>query len=210
MRAVEATITGRRLTLIGLARAWPDAQCVRSPLKALDRLLGNRHLHVEREHIHAAMVRWLVRDNQPVIIRKSAQREREPWIPMASLELSMRPGVGLYARRMQIELSFRDLKSHRYGQGFEDSLTRKGARIEVLLLLSTLAAFAPWLVGMACEASGIDTWLTPYRSKRRLYSVMRRGREALVRRWLPVSVSRLLDQLRQPAASLLDQLGVPA
>jgi hypothetical protein len=143
--------------------------------------------------------------------RKSAQREREPWILMASpgLELSMRQVVTIYTRRMQIELSFRDLKSHRYGQGFEDSLTRKGARIEVLLLLSTLAAFATWLVGMACEASGIDTWLTPFRSKRRLYSVMRLGREALVRSWLPISASRLLDHLRRPTISLVDQLGVP-
>ena len=98
------------------------------------------------------------------------------------LKLSMRQVVTLYTRRMQIELSFRDLKSHRYGQGFEDSLTRKGARVEVLLLLSTLAAFAAWLVGMACEASGIDAWLTPYRNKRRLYSVMRLGCQALVRR----------------------------
>ena len=375
MRAVEAAIAGRRLTLIDLARAWPDAQRVRAPLKALDRLLGNPHLHAEREPIHAAMTRWLVRSKQPIIIvdwsdlkadgswhllraaipvggrtltvldmvfpagqqgspkaekrflqrlatvlpehvcpilvtdagfrgpwfraveamgwhwlgrlrnttqlkpaqaaneasewvpckamyeqymgrtrdfelmdiarsapftarvvlhgkppkgrkdrnrqgaparnsnsRKSAKRESEPWILVASpgLELSMRQVVTLYTRRMQIELSFRDLKSHRYGQGFEDSLTRKGARIEVLLLLNTLAAFATWLVGMACEASGIDTWLTPYRSKRRLYSVMRLGREALVRRWLPISLPRLLEQLRQPTASLLDQLGVPA
>lgn len=375
MRAVEAAIAGCHLTLIDLARSWPDAQRVRAPLKALDRLPGNRHLHAEREHIHAAMVRWLVRSEQPVIIvdwsdlkadrswhllraaipvggrtltvldmvfpsgqqaspkaekqflrrlaavlpknvtpilvtdagfrgpwfraveamgwhwlgrlrnttqlkpvdaedapgqwvpckamyeqymgrtrdfgwmnitrsvpftarvvlhgkppkgrkdrnrlgvparnsnsRKSAKRESEPWILIASpeLKLSMRQVVVLYARRMQIELSFRDLKSHRYGQGFEDSLTRKGQRIEVLLLLSTLAAFATWLAGMACEAAGIDTWLTPYRSKRRLYSVMRLGREALVRRWLPISVSRLLDQLRQPATSLIDQLGVPA
>lgn len=28
---------------------------------------------------------------------------------------------------MQVELSFRDLKFRRYGQGFEGSLTRKGA-----------------------------------------------------------------------------------
>jgi hypothetical protein len=70
---------------------------------------------------------------------------------------------------------------HRYGQGFEDSLTRKGTRIEVLLLLSVMAAFASWLVGMACESCGIDAWLAPFRSKRRLYSVMRLGREALVR-----------------------------
>ncbi|WP_234001981.1 hypothetical protein [Xanthomonas campestris] len=27
---------------------------------------------------------------------------------------------------MQIELAFRDLKSHRYGQALEDSLTRRG------------------------------------------------------------------------------------
>jgi hypothetical protein len=50
---------------------------------------------------------------------------------------------------------------------------------------------------MACEVCGLDQWLTPYRSKRRLYSVMRLGREALVRRWLPISmsVSRLFEQL---------------
>lgn len=57
--------------------------------------------------------------------RKSAKREREPWILMASpeIKLSMRQVVTLYTRRMQIELSFLDLKSHRYGQGFEDSFT---------------------------------------------------------------------------------------
>ena len=111
---------------------------------------------------------------------------------------------------MQIELSFRDLKFHRYGHGFEDSLTRKGERIEVLLLLSAMAAFASWLVGMACEADGIDAWLAPFRSKRRVYSVTRLGREALVRRWSSTRLSELIDQLRHPGPQLLDQLGVPA
>lgn len=375
LRAVEATLHGRRLTLMDLARAWPGAERVRAPLKALDRLLGNRHLHAEREQIYQAMTRWLVRNKQPVIVidwsdlksdrswhllraaipvggrtlpildmvfpsgqqgspkaekqflqrlaevlpadarpvlvtdagfrapwfraveargwqwlgrlrnttylkpaqvpnepsqwvsckamyalakqaprdfglmeivrnaplparvvlhakapkgrkhrnqqgaparnsnsRKNAQREREPWLLMASpgLPLSARQLVTLYARRMQIELSFRDLKSHRYGQAFEDSLTRKGARIEALLLLSALSAFATWLVGMACEANGTDQWLNPFRSKRRLYSVMRLGREALVRRWLQIPISHLMEQLSKPTPPLLDQLGVPA
>lgn len=100
--------------------------------------------------------------------------------------------------------------AQRYGQGFEDSLTRKGARIEVLLLLSALAAFASWLVGMACESCGIDAWLAPFRAKRRLYSVMRLGREALVRRWFSTRLSELIDQLRHPTPALLDQLSVPA
>lgn len=375
LHAVEALIHGRRLTLMDLARSWPGAERVRAPLKALDRLLGNHHLHAEREHIHTAMARWLVRSKQPLIVidwsdlkedrswhllraaipvggrtlpildmvfpggqqgspkaekqflqrlaqvlpddvcpilvtdagfrapwfravdamgwhwlgrlrnttyiksadapdgsehwvpcksihalatraprdlglmdtvrshsltcrmvlhakppkgrkhhnrqgiparnsnsRKSAQRESEPWLLVTSpaLALSARQIVTLYARRMQIELSFRDLKSHRYGQGFEDSLTRQGKRIEVLLLLSAMAAFASWLVGMACEAAGIDDWLMPYRSKRRLYSIMRLGREALVRRWSTTRLSELVDQLRHPSPTLLDQMGVPA
>lgn len=376
LRAVEALISGRRLTLIDVARAWPGAERIRAPLKALDRLLGNRHLHAEREHVHKAMARWLLRGPHPVIVldwsdlkadrrwhllraavpvggrtltildmvfpdgqqgspaaekrflqrlatvipegvqpilvtdagfrapwfraveamgwywlgrlrhrtlvkpadvadtpgawvpcralyalaaaaprdlglmdtvrakpwrcrvvvyakppqgrkqrnrqglpsrtqksKENAAREREPWLLVASpalTALSARQMVALYARRMQIELSFRDLKSHRYGHAFEDSLTRKGKRIEVLLLLHTLAAFASWLVGMACEAVGIDQWLAPFRSKRRLYSVMRLGREALVRRWPSTRLDKLMEQIRKPSPALFDQMAIAA
>ena len=68
LRSVESVVHGRRLTLIDLARSWPGADRVRTPLKALDRLLGNRHLHAEREHIYSAITRWLVRSKQPIII----------------------------------------------------------------------------------------------------------------------------------------------
>lgn len=375
LKAVEALIAGRRLTLIDVARSWLGAERVRAPLKALDRLLSNRHLHAERERVYAGMAQWLVRTAHPVIIvdwsdlkadlswhvlraavpiggrtlplldmvfpggeqgtpkaerkflkrlkavlpegarpilvtdagfrapwfravqsmgwlwlgrlrhrtlvnrvtaanqvdrwvpcrtlyalasatprdlglmdtvhnkpwkcrvvvygqppkgrkernlqglparrKKSLQcaaREREPWLLVASpalKDLSAQQLVTLYRRRMQIEESFRDLKSHRYGQGFEDSLTRKGARIEVLLLINAMAAFASWVVGMACEATGIDCWLSPRRSKRRLYSIIRLGREALVRQWPSGSILQLIGRLRHPSAELLDQLGVP-
>lgn len=59
LHAVEALTHGRRLTLMDLARSWPGAERVRASLKALDRLLGNRHLHAEREHIYRRMTRWL-------------------------------------------------------------------------------------------------------------------------------------------------------
>lgn len=376
MKAVDALVAGRRLTLIEMARSWPDALRVRAPLKALDRLLSNAHVHAEREQIYAGMARWLVHSAHPVIVidwsdlkrngswfllraaipvggrtlpvldmvfaageqgtpkaekhflqrlkaivpagtkpilvtdagfrvpwfravsgmgwlwlgrlrhrtqvkpldaadtpdqwlpckvlyelasstprdlgmmqiahsqawpcrvvtvakpakgrkdrnqkgeparskssRQNADREREPWLLVASpaLEnLSARQLVALYTRRMQIELSFRDLKSHRYGNAFEDSLTRKGRRIEVLLLIHAMAAFATWLIGLACETAGIGHWLAARRSKRRLYSIMRLGREALVRRWPCGSLTQILDRLRKPDAALLDQLGIPA
>ena len=126
-----------------------------------------------------------------------------------SLKLSERQLVALNARLTQIELSFRDLKLHRYGRALENSLARKGPRIEVLLLLNALATLATWVIGMACAASGIDQWLVPFRSKRRLYSVMRPGRGALVGRWMRVPLSRLAEQLRQPTPAMLDQRGVP-
>ena len=134
---------------------------------------------------------------------KAAAREREPWLIMASPELeapSARQLVKLYARRMQIE---RDVKSNRYGQGLEGSLTRQGARLQILLLVSTLASFVSWLAGLGCEATGIDQWLQPHRTTRKLYSTMRVGREALVRRWRLEPLSRWLDRMRSLPPAVL-------
>ena len=374
LRSVEALLAGRRLTLMDVARAWPDAERVRAPLKAFDRLLSNRHLHREREQIYADMARWLLRSERPVIVidwsdlkadkawcllhaavpiggrtlpvldmvfpgkqqgtpaaeklflerlrsliprtvrpilvtdagfrrpwfhavsamgwdwvgrlrhrtlvkpvdvdendawvscrvlyalatarphdmglmdtvrnapwvcravvyrkpprgRKHrtrfghvarskislqcASREREPWLIVASpalADLSARQLVTLYGRRMQIELSFHDLKSHRYGQGFEDSLTRSGKRIEILLLVNALAAFASWLAGLACEALDIVRWLSPRRSTRKLYSVLRLGREALIRPWSIEPISRWLERLKSLPPTTLAQMQVP-
>jgi len=116
----------------------------------------------------------------------------------------------LYGWRVQIESSFRDLKSHRYGHGFEDGLTRSGKRIEILLLVNALAAFASWLAGLACEAVGIARWLSPRRSVRRLYSVLRLGREALVRPSPTEHLSRWLDRLRSLLSTTLTHMQLPA
>lgn len=374
LKSVQALVSGRRLTLIDVARSWPGAERVAAPLKAFDRLLSNRHLQEERARIYAEMGRWLLRGKRPVIVidwsdlkpdkswcllraavpvggrtlslldevhpgseqgsrkaerrflqrlarlippgvrpilvtdagfctpwfrdvealdwdwvgrlrgrtlvkpadvddradqwlpcralyelatttpqemplmqtnrsdpltcrcviygkppkgrkhrnrrqrkevsassssRKSARREREPWLLLASPALAGLKAhhvVALYRRRMQIEESFRDLKSHRYGQAFEDSLTRKGRRIEILLLVSALATFVSWVVGLAAEALGMTTWLSPNKSLRRTYSVIRIGREALVREWSIERISLWLDELRSPPHCVLEQM----
>jgi hypothetical protein len=87
--------------------------------------------------------------------RNDAKREVQPWLLMAPRhKLTARQLVTLYARRMQIELSFRDLKSYRYGQRLEDSLTRKAERIEVLLL-SEICRRTPL---RAFTLSGVRRW----------------------------------------------------
>ncbi|MEL1264787.1 IS4 family transposase [Pseudoxanthomonas putridarboris] len=368
--AVESLLAGRRLVLIDLARSWLGAERIRAPLKRLDRLLGNRHLHAERERLYGGMVQWLIRTPAPIIVvdwcrlkadghwhllraavpvggrtltlfeqvfperqlaspkaerrfllclkallppdirpilvtdagfrapwcrtveamgwhwitrlrhrthlkpvevedcpdqwmpcralhglvrpaharnlgmfdlvrsapiqarlvlyarapqgrqhitlkgarrrnkhsRQCARREAEPWLLAVSPSLenmTVPQIVAVYRRRMQIELSFRDLKSHRDGHAYEDSLTRKRERIEVLLLLHALAMFVSWLAGMAAEAIDAQDNLNPYPASRRLYSLVRLGREALLRRWLTCPVQAMLDALHRlsPEAS---------
>lgn len=368
---VEALLAGRRLVLIDLARAWPGAERVRAPLKRLDRLLGNPRLHAEREGLHAAMARWLLRGPSPVIVvdwcrlkpngqwhllraavpvggrtltlldmvfperlqgspqaealflrrlatlipagvrpvlvtdagyrapwcravtalgwywvtrvrnrtlvhphadpdpapdcwlpstalltlaqqqprtlgifdiaryqpltvtlvlharaargrreltfskkrarnkrsLAAAKREREPWLLAHSPELTLhaRQIVSLYARRMQIELAFRDLKSHRFGQAFQDSLTRSAKRIEILLLLHTLTTFAAWLAGLVAKEHDVGKRLDPRRSNRPLYSTVRLGWEALVRRWIEPR-ARWVEKLRSPPEQVLAEM----
>jgi hypothetical protein len=62
----------------------------------------------------------------------------------------------MYSMRMQIEETFRDLKSHRYGWSLEDVRCRTAARIDVILLIAALAAVAMHVVGLAARRLGLN------------------------------------------------------
>lgn len=105
--------------------------------------------------------------------RKMAKSAKEPWLLAVSLsldELSANAMVALYARRMQIEQSFRDVKSHRYGCAFEDTLTRTGRRLEMLLLIHMLASLVAWLAGCMATTADIPAVCLPSLKKR--YSLL--------------------------------------
>lgn len=81
---------------------------------------------------------------------KIAQREQEPWLIATSLEhntsLSRRI-MKIYAKRAQIENSFRDTKNQRLGFSLNDSKTTHTERVNVLLLIIAIATFGLWLLG---------------------------------------------------------------
>ena len=62
--------------------------------------------------------------------------------------------VQLYSLRMQIEEYFRDLKNHRFGWSLEDVRCGSEKRLEVLLLIATLAMFIILLIGRMAEQLG--------------------------------------------------------
>ena len=87
--------------------------------------------------------------------RSNAHREKEPWLLATSLVKSSsnfaKKIVKVYQSRMQIEESFRDLKT---GLNFNESNTRKQKRLTVLLLLGMLGQFVLFLLGMAVKLTG--------------------------------------------------------
>ena len=112
--------------------------------------------------------------------------------------------MAIYAKRMQIERSFRDLKSHRYGSAFEDTLTRDPRRLEILLLIHALATLAAWLEGIAVVTALLTAH--PAKAAKQLrHSVVWLGWESLRRHGAHLSLSpseaceRLHDLLAQAA-----------
>ena len=49
---------------------------------------------------------------------------------------------------MQIEEGFRDMKSHCFGQGFEDNKTKDTRRLTILILLTTITHWLLMILGM--------------------------------------------------------------
>lgn len=85
--------------------------------------------------------------------RKRRQKAREPWVLVTSShDLAARDIVALYQRRMQIEESFRDDKSPRFGRGFRLARCSSTPRLAVLLLLLALASFVLLTLGRVAQA----------------------------------------------------------
>ena len=78
LRVVDALLSGGKLALTHLGRNRPGDAFVKHHIKAVDRLLGNRHLHRERIGISKAMARaLLMRIERPLIVVDWADCELE-------------------------------------------------------------------------------------------------------------------------------------
>ena len=135
--------------------------------------------------------------------KKYQRRAAEPWVLVTSLTDPSAAGiVSLYARRMQIEETFRDAKSHRFGWSFEDARSRYVRRLEVLLLLATIGMLAAMLVGNASERADLQyEYQASTTRRRRVLSLFTLGAQ-IVRRGdrRCLSVASIREALRQVAS----------
>lgn len=142
---------------------------------------------------------------------KAEQGNREPWLLATSLtDFRNQQIVAIYAKRMQIEESFRDLKCDRFGCAFHYSLTRTAPRLAILLLLHALATFVAWLSALASDAQTTLRYggiVTP--RARRHYSLLRIGWERLRRKGLLISHRELRHAFTHPPGWSLRELEIP-
>lgn len=133
---------------------------------------------------------------------KNARAQREPWLLAASPKLdhlSAQAVVAVYAQRMQIEESFRDLKSEHFGLGLSANRSRQENRLDVLLLIACLASFVLRLIGEVGKAKRMEfQFQSNTRRSRPVLSVIslalqlvRRGMAAFPPREFRVALDRL-------------------
>jgi hypothetical protein len=121
---------------------------------------------------------------------------RAPWLLATSLPHE--PGSEarihqLYADRMQIEETFRDLKCHRWGFGLRYARCLNAARLESLLLIGALASLVVWHVGLAGRAT---------QRHRELQANTERRREVLSTFFIGRQLLRRIDDLPDPSLLL--------
>lgn len=100
----------------------------------------------------------LVGKGYKLLKRDKNKSYKEPWLLVSSLPEChdyANKIAKCYSSRMQIEESFRDQKSPRYGLGSDLHGTKSKSRLNILLLLAALANWFHYLLGAAGEIAGV-------------------------------------------------------
>ncbi len=136
--------------LFGLARTVP------TDLGYVE--VGGRIRHVcrlvtIRNRIHHRTHYCRVR--RSTVVKREKRAAHQPWVLATSLTVAPEKIVTTYRRRMQIEETFRDAKSTRFGLSLKDARTSSDKRANVLLLLASLTHLFALVLGLAAESSDL-------------------------------------------------------
>lgn len=156
LKKMHVNIRGKCLRLreaYGLARRKPrslgtvllgklNARAHRVVLSARPKRTGRKRLNLKG------------RPRANGIARACEAQAREPLFLITSLKVPAEVVVAIYRMRMQIEQTFRDQKSHRFGWASRLILSTS-RRIDVLVLIGALAAVVMHLLGFAARDTSI-------------------------------------------------------
>jgi hypothetical protein len=130
---------------------------------------------------------------------------RDPWLLATSMDDPADVVVATYAKRMQIEETFRDAKNHRFGWSFRAARSNCPDRIATLLMLAALAMYAVTIIGLAAEQLGAQAAYRANTVARRVLSLFVLGCHVIHRQDVafatPSAWKHAIFTLRQAARS---------
>jgi hypothetical protein len=133
-----------------------------------------------------------------------AKGMKEPWCLVASDAVaSSRQIIDLYAKRWNVEPSFRDTKDLRFGMGLSAVRIGDPQRRDRLLLLNAFAIVLLTLLGAAGESLGMDRHLKSNTVKTRSHSLFRQG--CMLYDLIPNMLEHRLTPLINRYAEILQQ-----
>lgn len=137
---------------------------------------------------------------QSSMSKQHEKRENEPWLIVSSLSaerLSANEVMLIYKKRMQAEESFRDLKNTRYGLGLRHCRSYQTQRLNIALLIATLAMLTLWLFGIAAKVRKLHyTFQTNSEKNRDVLSNMFIGWQVLLRNEIRFDKNELMAALQ--------------
>jgi hypothetical protein len=153
---------------------------------------------------HSSMWRLVLGPRPPKAARRRRyaddyERKRgcEPFLLATSLPNEAAASVvTIYEQRMQIEESFRDTKSARFGWALEHALTRCPRRLEALLLLAAIAFAAVVLIGAAADEAGLERTMRASSTRNRVLSLFTLGNLVVTSGKAPLSLHAVWKQVK--------------
>ncbi|WP_375333378.1 transposase [Candidatus Tisiphia endosymbiont of Xenochironomus xenolabis] len=127
---------------------------------------------------------------------------KEPWILVTNLSSDEYKGaeiVRLYSKRMQIEETFRVIKSHQIGLAGRYIRTLDVNRWGVLMLLSAIVIITYWVIGVVGYSQGMQRIFQPNTVKdKKIYSYFTLGKFIIEFNYL-----HTIKPLLEPLASII-------
>ena len=110
---------------------------------------------------------------------KYSKANKEPWVLATNLPLDFTPTdiILLYFKRMQIEESFRDVKSHQFGLAGRYIRTQSVDRWAVKMLLAAIVQITYWVIGLIAHSQNKQRYFQANTVKdRKVFSYFTLGR----------------------------------
>lgn len=143
------------------------------------------------------------------VSKKHAKGGNEPWLIVTSLnpnEFVPHDIMNLYAKRMQIEEGFRDLKNTRLGFSLRHCRSYTVERLNVALLISAIAMLLLWLLGLIAKKKELHFGYQANTIKtRNVLSSFMLGWQALTRDIRKITLREGIEALLAIAESPLEQ-----